>query len=70
VSLVAGGRHTTYENACAGPSLPLNCECATATRSMCLYNKSFKIYRCFCNFVSLSFMWGKCEVRRFVSVTL
>jgi len=35
--------HTTYENACAEPSLLLNCECATAARSMYLYNKSFKI---------------------------
>jgi len=57
VCLVAGGRHTTYENAFAGPSLLLNCECATAARSMCLNNKAFKIYRCFCNVVSLSFKW-------------
>jgi len=27
--------HTAYENACAGPSLLLDCECATAARSMC-----------------------------------
>ena len=47
--------HTTYENACAGPSLLLNCECATAARSMCLYDKSF------CNFVTLSFIWGKIQ---------
>jgi len=47
--------HTTYENACAGPSLLLNCECAMAARSMCLYNKASKKYICFCYFVILSF---------------
>jgi len=51
--------HTTYENACAGPSLLLNSECAMAARSMCLYNKSFKIYIYVCNFVILSFIWEK-----------